>query len=564
MTSTEAPPASTGSDERIAFRGPLQRLLISPEIGALIGAVMVWTLFWAVGSEFSTASATALWLDSAAPLGIMAVAVALLMIGGEFDLSSGVIVGSMGIFVGIFAQRFMGDGISMYIAVPAAFLVAGLIGFLNGTLVVRTGLPSFIVTLATFFVLQGANLVFSKRLVNKVIVENINSERIKDFKPFETIFAGKFKQDPPSFADQLFLGLVLVAAVLLVFALLEQSLVRRQTPNVRALPLFLLGVAGAALGLVLLHTTDGIGANWLGGTVGLAGAAVGIAGLAAWRYETTTADGPWRLPAAQVPLFGGIALIAACWLITRQLDMAQHRVILSIPSAGVKVIIALLVAALGFGGALYVGQRKLRTQAAGRRPSKMAVPRLVLVSVLAGLVATVAVLILLQLTTEQGFRAGVFVATGAGGVMAILVAKGRARHSSRRGQLLVGCVAALAVVFLALLVRHDSGLERFRSGLFGALALIAAAVLANSLVEAVGVKRTAFDRHADSRGRWAGYIALLFIFAAVVLRVAFSGSNVRTSITSGVGPAFVRSSEPHATSSGIPSRPSAEATSTSC
>jgi len=529
VSSTDAP-VSTGGDERIAFRGPLQRLLISPEIGALIGALMVWTLFWAVGEQFSTASATALWLDAAAPLGIMAVAVALLMIGGEFDLSSGVMVGSMGIFVGIFAQRFMGDGVSMYLAVPAAFLLAGLIGFLNGTLVVRTGLPSFIVTLATFFVLQGANLVFSKRVVNKVIVENINAERISDFKPFETIFAGRFKQDPPSFADELFLGLVISAAALLVFALLEQSLVRRQAPSAKHLPVMAGGAALAIAGFVLLHSTDGTGANWLCALLGLGGAALAVAGFAGWRYETAALDGAWLVPAARVPLFVGVGLLVAGWVVTRQLDMSQRRVILSIPSHGVKVLIGVLAASAGFAVVLYRGLRSMRSQASGRRPSKSALPRLVLMACLAALVAGSGVITLLQLTTEQGFRAGVFVGTGAGGVFALLVAKGRARSRSRRGQLLLGCVVAAAVVYFGLLVRYDSGSVRFRSGLLGALAIAAGSVLANALVEAYGKKRTSFDRAADTRGRWFGIVGLGLVFAALALRILFSGSNVRTSI----------------------------------
>ena len=63
--------APSGSDERITFRGPVQRMLISPEIGALIGTIMVWALFWATSNKFSTALTTASWLDGAAPLGIM-------------------------------------------------------------------------------------------------------------------------------------------------------------------------------------------------------------------------------------------------------------------------------------------------------------------------------------------------------------------------------------------------------------------------------------------------------------------------------------------------------------
>ena len=91
------------ADERIAHRGPIQRLLVSPEIGAIIGAVLVWAFFWGNGRTFGTAATTLIVLDAAAPLGIMAVVVALLMIGGEFDLSAGAMIGSSGLLLGYLA-----------------------------------------------------------------------------------------------------------------------------------------------------------------------------------------------------------------------------------------------------------------------------------------------------------------------------------------------------------------------------------------------------------------------------------------------------------------------------
>ena len=66
------------ADERISHRGPMQRWLISPEIGALIGAVIVWIFFWGNARTFGQANSTLNWLDVAAPTGIMATAVALL------------------------------------------------------------------------------------------------------------------------------------------------------------------------------------------------------------------------------------------------------------------------------------------------------------------------------------------------------------------------------------------------------------------------------------------------------------------------------------------------------
>ena len=72
-----------------------RRLLVRPEMGALAGSIAVWLFFALVAGQrgFLTLLGTATYLQVAAELGILAVAVALLMIGGEFDLSIGSITG---------------------------------------------------------------------------------------------------------------------------------------------------------------------------------------------------------------------------------------------------------------------------------------------------------------------------------------------------------------------------------------------------------------------------------------------------------------------------------------
>ena len=107
------------------------------------------------------------WTDVASTLGIMAVAVALLMIGGEFDLSSGVMTGSAGLLMGILATEV---GMNIWLAILLTFVFAACVGFVNGYMVIRTGLPSFIVTLATFFILRGVNLGGTKAITDTVRV----------------------------------------------------------------------------------------------------------------------------------------------------------------------------------------------------------------------------------------------------------------------------------------------------------------------------------------------------------------------------------------------------------
>ena len=118
--------AAPNADERLAYRGVFQRALVRPEIGAAIGAVAVWVFFWAVSVKFGQASGAQSILDqAAAPLGIMAVAVALLMIGGEFDLSSGAATGALGILTILLVRDVAGEaagaGFSLWVVSPVSF-----------------------------------------------------------------------------------------------------------------------------------------------------------------------------------------------------------------------------------------------------------------------------------------------------------------------------------------------------------------------------------------------------------------------------------------------------------
>ena len=100
-TATTVPP-----DERLASVGPLSRLLTRPDIGALIGAdrgVPGFSYFARSVDWIGDAAITAIWTDQAAQFGIVAVPVALLMIGGEFDLSAGAMIGSSGLLLGYLA-----------------------------------------------------------------------------------------------------------------------------------------------------------------------------------------------------------------------------------------------------------------------------------------------------------------------------------------------------------------------------------------------------------------------------------------------------------------------------
>ena len=144
-------------DERVKSEPFFAKLMRRPELGAISGLILV-TLFFIITADGKMFSLSGLmnFLSPAAQLGILAIAAALLMIGGEFDLS----IGSMVAFAGlVFGALVVNLGWPLILAIPATLLVAAIIGAGNGAIVLRTGLPSFIVTLAGLFILRGLSLV---------------------------------------------------------------------------------------------------------------------------------------------------------------------------------------------------------------------------------------------------------------------------------------------------------------------------------------------------------------------------------------------------------------------
>jgi simple sugar transport system permease protein len=141
------------------------RLLARPEVGAAAATAAVWLVFAIIaGPPFRSVEGAAAVLNAAAPLGILAVAVALLMIGGEFDLSVGSIIGAAGMTLMVLTRHFEWP---LWPALGVTLLLCLAIGFANGQLVVRTGLPSFIVTLGTLFALRGLTIALSRGITRR-------------------------------------------------------------------------------------------------------------------------------------------------------------------------------------------------------------------------------------------------------------------------------------------------------------------------------------------------------------------------------------------------------------
>src|SRR3954467_12574053 len=167
------------------------RLLARPEVGALVAAIVIFIFFLVVAPAFRSPSSFFTVLYQSSTIGIVAVAVGMLMIGGEFDLSAGVVVTTAGLFNAIFCYQL---GINLWVGALLSLVLCLFIGFLNGYLVMRTGIPSFLITLGTFFVLQGANLGVTKRVTNTV--STLDVSKIDGYDSLGKVFSSSFKVGP--------------------------------------------------------------------------------------------------------------------------------------------------------------------------------------------------------------------------------------------------------------------------------------------------------------------------------------------------------------------------------
>ncbi len=510
------------SDERISYRSPLKRLLISPEIGALIGAVVVWAFFWGNGDKFGTAGSTANFLDVAAPLGIMAVAVSLLMIGGEFDLSAGVMTGASGVTIALMAKHFTDNGVSLFVCIPAAFLLAGCVGWWNGFLVNKTGLPSFIVTLGSFFVIKGSNLVFSKRINSLVNVSGI--EKAEGYKFFKAVLGGENKFGDTKYRDVIFIVGGILFGVLLIAGFIEQSFLRSEQTSKPVLLVAVLGAFAGVAGVILLHRTDSINGNVVAGVIGLSGSALAIVSYSRARFQSRE---PFvgALPETARPLIIlGLLGTAVASLAGQLFDRGEESVMLQWLPSWLRLAVAVAAGALPlwfFVRQVMRGDVEFRAKAVA-----LIVVRLPIIC----LVSLIGIVSLFQLTTVQAVRAVLITVAGTGAATCLYRARSIASKHSTKHFINLGVLMSACFVVVAFAVRADSSAPRFRGGIFTTLLIGAALVLATTLIEAAQQKRTLADSNADRFGKRLVLIGMIIGSIALGTRLLFSDGVFRMSV----------------------------------
>ena len=479
-TTDSAPSSPPVNDERLAHRGPVQQLLTRPEIGALIGAVGVWLLFWLVSAPFGTAGGTANYLDVAATLGLMAVPVGLLMIGGEFDLSSGSMTGATAVIVVLLSSdtaELGGAGLSLHLAVPLSLAFALAIGWFNGTLVDKTSLPSFIVTLGTFFILIGAKLGFTKLFTNKVIAEGL--DRSGGYEFWDNIFGATWVRNGHiwendgwsnlwSSRDWAWSGLLILGAVVLILGTMELAYARREKPNMGGYLIFVVGAAVGAIGYILLLNQDSESSNWIFGIITGAGVLVAVAGWCLARYQPAerASNQQERNPRIVQYFIAGLVAIVGAILIAAVMDSNNEGRLDFLTGTPGRTVLAIGIGATGVLAVLAaLGRVSVGYPAIGA-----------LIALIPGIS---------YMITVQGARAILFGILAIAGVVVLSIA------ARRRGlAVLFTLLTAGAVVGLAFFIQSEAGSRKLRVELFTALLLIALLLAASAVARLIAARRT--------------------------------------------------------------------------
>ncbi|MDJ0821589.1 MAG: ABC transporter permease [Paracoccaceae bacterium] len=179
---------TANNDERIKEISSLRQFFMRPELGGMVGTVAVFTFFllFAFDSGMFNSQGVLNWSIVSAQFMIIAVGACLLMIAGEFDLSVGSMIGFAGMMIAVFGVVLNWP---IWIAILITFVICLALGALNGFIVIRTGLPSFIVTLAFLFILRGFTIYIPQTIERKTIIGGIRDAAEGDW--LAPIFGGK-------------------------------------------------------------------------------------------------------------------------------------------------------------------------------------------------------------------------------------------------------------------------------------------------------------------------------------------------------------------------------------
>jgi simple sugar transport system permease protein len=170
------------------IRSKFSVALLRPDLGAIVGVVLVFLFFFLVARDTGMFSleGSMNWGIVSSQFIIIAVGACLLMIAGEFDLSVGSMIGFAGIIIAVTSVVW---GWPVWLSIIIAFVVSMTIGALIGYITVKTNLPSFIVSLAFLYILRGMTIFIAIISTKKTIIGGVTEVAENDW--LAPIFGGK-------------------------------------------------------------------------------------------------------------------------------------------------------------------------------------------------------------------------------------------------------------------------------------------------------------------------------------------------------------------------------------
>ncbi|WP_292599301.1 ABC transporter permease [Mesorhizobium sp.] len=151
--SNEALRGATSTARSIVYGEAFRRFMLRPEATSVAAVVILFIVFSLLAPQLFPTKATYISIMAiAAELGIVSVGATLLMIGGHFDLSVGAVLGLTSYVCVVLMRDYGFDPVS---ASVIAIMVGAALGAINGYLVVRFRIHSFVVTLGTMLVWRG-------------------------------------------------------------------------------------------------------------------------------------------------------------------------------------------------------------------------------------------------------------------------------------------------------------------------------------------------------------------------------------------------------------------------
>jgi len=122
-----------------------------PELGALTAFIVLFIIFSLLTERFASLLNLGGILSLISEIGLVVIGVTFLMISGEFDISVGSNYAVSAVTFGI----LLNVGVPAALAIFVSLIIGSFIGFINGIITLKLGIPSFIVTLGALMFWRG-------------------------------------------------------------------------------------------------------------------------------------------------------------------------------------------------------------------------------------------------------------------------------------------------------------------------------------------------------------------------------------------------------------------------